>query len=91
MDVQDILVHLLNFVAPAFWMACFLPLLGRALFKTAARRSWWMQWMTIFLIGVTTLSLALWLTGRDAKMVSYAALVLACGSAQWLLLWRTKG
>ncbi len=88
MDLQDILVHLLNFVAPAFWLACSLPLLGRTLFKPAARRSWWMQCLIVFLIGVTTLSLALWLTGRDAKMVSYAALILACGSAQWLLLRR---
>jgi hypothetical protein len=31
------------------------------------------------------LALGLWLTGRDGKMVSYAAMAVACATSQWLM------
>lgn len=85
MDATDIVVHFLNFLAPAFGLACFLTLFGRALKRGGPGLSWWTQWGIVFAVGAATLFLALWLTGRDAGMLSYAALVLTCGSTQWLL------
>jgi hypothetical protein len=31
------------------------------------------------------LVLGLWWSGQDGKMISYAAMVLACATSQWLL------
>lgn len=88
MDFTDILVHLLNFLAPAFWLSVFLVLAGRLLSKGPGRMAWWAQGMILFMVGTLALLLSFWLSGRDARMLGYAALALSCGSAQWLLLRR---
>ena len=89
MDFTDILVHLLNFLAPAFWLSVFLVLAGRLLSKGPRRMAWWAQGIILFLVGTLALLLALWLSGRDGRMLGYAALVLSCGSTHWLLLRRS--
>ena len=40
-----------------------------------------MRFMTILM--VPALGLGLWLFGRDGKMASYGAMVVACASTQW--------
>src|SRR6218665_2487132 len=80
--------HLLNFVAPAAALALSLALAGRFMRRprAAVALPWWWQAGVIFIVGVATLLAGLMLWGRDGKMLTYAALVLACASCQWLLL-----
>ena len=52
--------------------------------------SWRAQAAIFFAVGAAVLVAGLVLLGRDGKMLTYGALVLACASSQWLLLrgWR---
>jgi hypothetical protein len=86
MTPLDILDHLLNFVAPAFVVGFLLPALSRLVLRRGpARRVWWAQGAVNFAVGVVVLAGGLLLFGQDGRMATYAALVLACGSSQWLL------
>lgn len=86
MPFPDLILHLLNFVAPAFFMALLLTLMARGMFgKAASARGFWTQAGLNFVVGVAVLTIGLWVTGRDGKMVTYAALVIVCGSVQWFL------
>ncbi|MDN6883615.1 hypothetical protein QMO14_08410 [Variovorax sp. CAN2819] len=91
MDLTALLNHLLNFVAPAAFMALVLALVGRFL---GGRRDgaprWWMQWTLTFAAGVAVLAAGLAVFGRDGAMATYAALVVVCGAVQWLAMrgWR---
>ena len=61
-------------------------LAARVLLPEGARPgSWVAAWVVDFLAGSAALLAALVLTGRDATMLAYAALVLACATSQWLL------
>jgi hypothetical protein len=86
MDVMSLLLHLLNFVAPACavaaWMAFVSPILKG---HFPQWRSWRRQFMVNSVIGVGVLLLGLLWFGNDGKVVTYAAMVLACASTQWLL------
>ncbi len=87
----DLLIHLLNFMAPAFFIAVLLVLAGKAFMrKSPGALALWKQVALVFGSGVLVLSAGLLLTGRDGKMLTYAALVVCCASVQWLLLkgWR---
>lgn len=87
----DLLNHLLNFMTPAFFIAVVLALAGRAFMrKSAGTPALWKQMALSFGAGVLVLFAGLLLTGRDGKMLTYAALVVCCASVQWLLLrgWR---
>ena len=91
MNLLDILLHLLNFVAPALGLAVLLPLLSRLFMKKQVfLLPWWGQVLLNFVVGVAALMGALWWLGHDGKMTGYALLVLAVGSSQWLLArgWR---
>ncbi|MGL4436785.1 MAG: hypothetical protein ACRCVM_13155 [Giesbergeria sp.] len=86
MGPLDALNHLLNFVAPAAALALVLVPLARVLRpKTAPALSWWAQVAIIFIVGCAVLTAGLWWLGRDGKMSTYAALVLASATCQWLL------
>ncbi|MDN8611731.1 hypothetical protein [Variovorax ginsengisoli] len=87
----DLFNHLLNFVAPAFAVGFLSALLGRlTMRKAAGAMAWWRQGAINFIVGVAVLAGGLVFFGRDGKMATYAALVLACASSQWLLAgsWR---
>lgn len=91
MSALDLLIHLLNFAAPAFFVALVLALLFRlALHKRSATVSLWVQVAVTFAAGLVVLLAGLAWFGRDGRMATYAALVVVCGSAQWWLLrgWR---
>lgn len=91
MDLLALLNHLLNFVAPAAFLALVLTLAGRFL---GGRRPgvprWWVQCALTFLAGVVVLLAGLVISGRDGMMLTYAALVAVCGTVQWLAMrgWR---
>lgn len=87
----DLLTHLMGFAAPACFLALVLPLAARlALRRSNAAVSYWGQAAWVLLAGVTVLAAGLWWFGRDGKMATYAVLVVAAASAQWLALraWR---
>ena len=86
MGPLDFLLHLFNFVAPAFGVAVLLPVGARWAFgATAGARSWSRQVLVNGLVGSVVLWAGLWLLGRDAKMISYAALILTCATSQFVM------
>lgn len=93
MSLIDLLLHSLNFAAPAAVVAGLLVLCNSVLFrKTRAQMNSWFQWAAIFLVGLSALLLGLWAFGTDGKLATYTVLVLGCNTAQWLLMrgWQLK-
>ncbi|WP_225783852.1 hypothetical protein [Xenophilus sp. Marseille-Q4582] len=91
MSFLDLINHLMNFLAPAFAVALGLVAGARGWIRRApGQPAWWKQWIVLSATGALVLVLGLVLLGRDGRMATYLALVLACGSVQWLLLqgWR---
>lgn len=91
MNLKDILLHLLNFVAPALVLAGLLPLLSRLLLRRPmAFLAWWGQFLVNLVVGMAVLLACLWWLGRDGKMMAYTLLVIAVASSQWVLTrgWR---
>lgn len=87
----DLLIHLSNFVAPALALALLLAAAGRLLLgREAALVGWWLQVAVNAAVGVLVLIGGLVLFGRDGKVATYAALVVAGALSQWVLLrgWR---
>jgi hypothetical protein len=85
--------HLINFVAPAAFMALMLGLLSRlfaGFFGVAEVRPphWALQVALNFAIGVGVLLAGLVLLGRDGKMLTYLLLVLGTATSQW---WQLGG
>lgn len=78
--------HLLNFAAPAFFLAAGMALYAR-LYKVnqAAALSWKAQVAINSIVGCAVLAVGMWWFGRDGKMASYAALVLSSALCQWVL------
>lgn len=86
MSLLDALLHLFNFAAPALVLALLLPLCSRFFNgKQVPALAWWVQAAINFVVGIAVLLVGLWLWSRDGKMVTYALLVLALASSQWLL------
>lgn len=79
----DLLFHLLSFVAPAFGVALGVAFAARLMGLGAAGR-WWKPVALNFGAGVAVLAGGLWFFGNDGKMATYAALVAAVASVQWL-------
>jgi SNF family Na+-dependent transporter len=82
--------HLLNFIAPAAFVAVVLMLLAQVfgrLFKRkrAAAQSWIVQAAIIFVVNVCILVAGLALLGVDDKMVSYATMVVGAALCHWVL------
>ena len=85
MSLLDLLNHLLNFVAPALAVGFLCALMGRAFRRKAGGRAWWAQGAINSGVGALVLLGGVVLTGRDGAMATYAALVVACGTSQWLV------
>ena len=86
MGPLDFLWHLAGFLAPAAGVALLVSLAARVLLPEGARpQSWTAAWVVDFLAGSAAMLAALMVTGRDATIVAYGALVLACATSQWLL------
>jgi len=84
MDPIDVLIHLLNFLAPALGVALLLALFARLFVRNrASTRSLWTQTGVNFVACALALGLGLWFFGRDGKMASYAALVVFAATSQW--------
>ena len=82
----DLLNHLLNFIAPAFAVGFLCALIGRVgPRQTGKRIAWWAQGAINFVVGVAVLAAGLVVFGHDGRMATYVALVIACGTSQWLV------
>jgi hypothetical protein len=91
MNLLDILDHLLNFAAPALVLALLVPLTTRLLIrKKGFPIAWWLQFAVNLTVGLGVLAGGLWWGGRDGKMLTYTALVVAVATCQWLMArgWR---
>ena len=91
MDLLDLLNHLLNFVAPAFFVAVLVTLAARLFMKkTPITIALWAQSTVNFAVNVMVLALGLWVFGRDGKMATYTGMAILCATSQWVMLrgWR---
>ena len=91
MTAYLLLNHLLNFMAPAALVAALLLMFSRLLpgifgSNKALVYVLWAQLAINFIVGVGVLAAGLVLLGRDGKMLTYVALILATATSQWLLL-----
>ena len=85
MALTDLLNHVLNWLAPALWLAVLLPLLARLVVRRQrAAAAYWQQVFVGFGLNSLVLGLGLWFFDHDGKMLTYAAMVLACASTQWV-------
>lgn len=81
-----LLNHLINFIAPALWLALFVPGVCRLLWRGAPSRLTLVEQMGVQLVlGVLVLLAGLVLLGRDGAMLTYAALVVLAAGGQWLM------
>ena len=86
MGLLDLLNHLLNFIAPAFWVALTVTLFSLFFIKKQALAGVFIRSIAInFAICCLVLLTGLWLLGRDGKMSTYAAMTLFCATSQWVL------
>ncbi len=86
MDSLSLIVHVLNFLAPALavgaWITLVSPLVWRG---PHAWRGWRGRLFLNSAAGALMLILGIFWFGQDGKMVTYLAMVMACASSQWLL------
>ncbi len=93
MAFLHLVLHVLNFLAPAGFVALLLPAASRHVLRNPSPPlRWWLQVAIQFALGAAALLAGLLLFGVDGKMLSYLALVLSCASCQWLLTrgWQGK-
>ena len=91
MDFVASINHLLNFVAPAFFLALGLALCARIFKQNKVGAQSFIEQVAInFILGSLVLLAGLWLFSRDGKMTSYASLVVLSALSQWVLsrAWR---
>jgi len=82
MSPLDLFWHLLSFMAPAIALALAVAAAGRLMFPGRGR--WWIHAAIHAVAGVGVLVLGLRYFGVDGKMATYAALVAAIATSQWL-------
>jgi hypothetical protein len=85
MGPLNLTFHLMSFLAPAVAVATLVALAARVLLpRHLPGRSWWLQSAINSIVGGLALAAGLWHFGVDGKMATYAALVVAVASCQWL-------
>ena len=87
------IIHTFSFIAPAWAVAVFCVLAARFAARRwlpLARWSLLKQTLVSGVVGTAVLTGGLVLWGVDGKMATYSALVIACGSVQWVMCgaWR---
>jgi hypothetical protein len=88
----DFLVHSTSFAAPALVVALLVTLAAPLVLpRKSGGPGWWVRLAINCAAGLVALAAGLWYFGRDGKMATYAFLVLAVATAQWLTAraWRS--
>jgi hypothetical protein len=93
MGLYEQLIHVLNFMAPAWGLALFCAICARGLTRLGLPRAAWRVRTQVWVngvLGVAVLLAGLVLWGVDGKMATWGALVFASGTCQWLMCqaWR---
>lgn len=91
MGPLDLLNHVLNFLAPALWLALLVTLAARVFMKKRpVAPALYVQLAINFVVCAVVLVLGLWFFGRDGKMTTYAGMALLCATSHWVMLrgWR---
>lgn len=86
MGQLDVFWHLANLLAPALGLALIAPTLAKLLWRDALRLVPWAPlagWVAV--VNVLVLVGGLLLLGRDGRMATYLAMVLASAAVLW---WR---
>jgi hypothetical protein len=87
MGFIDFLNHVLNFLAPAAWLAIVMTWAPRVFKKNRVTSPSLRAIVAInFIVSLAALLLGLVFFGRDGKMASYSGMVLMCATSQWLML-----
>jgi hypothetical protein len=92
MDPLDAFWHLVNFVLPALGVGALGAAGAKLLWRRELAGISWLRlagWAST--AGVLALLLGLWFFGRDGKMATYAALVLAAAAALWWVGFGRRG
>ena len=88
MHPADALWHLLNFLLPAVGVAGLGAALVKLLWRSELHRVSWKRLAAYAAAPAIVISTAgLWFFGRDGKMATYAALVLASTLGIWWAAW----
>lgn len=83
--------HLLNFVAPAAFVAFALVLLNRlpsliSRSKKPQAHSLWVQIAIVFIASALVLVIGAVVTDNDGRMATYAAMVVVAAVCQWIMV-----
>ena len=94
MGPYEQILHVLNFMAPAWGVALFGVLAARLAARGGLPVSswrWQKQVVVSGVVGSAVLAGGLVFWGVDGKMATYSALVMVCGTVQWLMCkgWRS--
>ena len=82
----DLLIHLLNLAAPAFAVALMVTVFARFMIPNKGLAPVFIARVAINFIACMVVTLVgLWFFGRDGKMMTYAAMVLAGATSQWVI------
>lgn len=85
MTLLSVLAHLAGFVAPALGVGLLLWAALRIRRKVRSGFGSTLQLSMLWMAGIAVLLVGLVFFGRDGKMATYAALVLAQGTLAWWL------
>jgi hypothetical protein len=86
MGLIDAILHGLNFLLPALFISAFVTFAGRFFKqKRPLAQNWRARAAIHLIVCISVLLLGLVITGRDGKMLTYLAMALACGTAQWVM------
>ena len=89
MGFIDLILHLLNFCAPAAFVALLMVFISPFLMRKRPKVPiWWAQFAINFVVCLSALLIGLVVLGRDGKMLTYLALAVCCASSQWWMLRR---
>ncbi len=83
--------HGINLLAPALWMAVWMPMLSWLFVRNKHAAQVYVRQVAMhFVVCSLVLVAGLAIFGRDGKMLTYVAIVAASASTQWLLVkgWR---
>jgi hypothetical protein len=91
MDILGALWHLLNFFAPAWVVGALAAALAKVFWRSELRGLTWLKLaLRASLACAAVLVVGMVIEGRDGRMSTYLAMVLACAGALWWSLRRLR-
>ena len=91
MGIVDAVLHVINFMLPAAWVALLVTYIGRFFKQNRPLAGIFIARAAInFIVCLSVLVMGLIITGRDGKMLTYLAMVMASATVQWIFsgAWR---